>query len=319
MNPANPEKHIQSTRVLVTGGNGFFGRHVVGLLRDKGYDVVAPRKSDFDLLNPDSCWKMFMNLRPEVVVHMAAICGGIGANAKEPGRFFYENMLMGVNILHASYQHGVEKFLGVGTICAYPKMTSVPFKEEDLWNGYPEETNAPYGIAKKALMVMADAYSRQYKMNAVTLLPVNLYGPGDSLDLERNHVIPALIKKFVDAKQNNDPSVTVWGTGEVSREFLYVEDAAEGLVLALENYNNPEPVNLGAGFEITIKKLVELIKSETGYEGEVIWDTSRPDGQPRRCLDVTKAKQLFGFQARTSFGAGIHQTIAWYKRVKGIL
>lgn len=309
---------LHGKKVLVTGGNGFFGRHVVAFLRDKGHDAVAPRRGDYNLLLSESCQRMLADTEAQVVVHMAATCGGIGANRKEPGRFFYENMLMGLNVLEAAHAADVEKFLNVGTICAYPKMTPVPFKEDDLWNGYPEETNAPYGIAKKALMVMAQAYAQQYGMNNVTLLPVNLYGPGDSLDLENNHVVPALIRKFVDAKTEGAAFVPVWGSGSVSREFLYVEDAAEGLVLALEGYDDPAPVNLGAGFEITIKDLAETIREMVGYQGKIDWDLTKPDGQPRRCLDVTRAKTLFGFTARTGFKEGLRRTIDWYKRVKAI-
>lgn len=275
--------------------------------------VSVPRSSEYDLVDKEACERLFRSTRPRLVIHMAAKCGGIGANRAAPGDFFYENMAMGMNVVECCRAYDVEKLVLVSTICAYPKHTPVPFKEDQLWNGYPEETNAPYAIAKKALVVMAQAYRQQYDLNTITLLPVNLYGPGDDLDLEKNHVIPALIKKFVDARRARSPYVEVWGSGQASREFLYVEDAALGLVLASERYEEPDPINLGAGFEITIRDLVSKLKELTHYEGDVVWDRTKPDGQPRRCLDVTKAEQCFGFRATTSFDEGLRRTVEWYE------
>lgn len=298
--------------VIVTGGAGFFGKHVVKLLKEKGAEVGVPRSEDFDLTKMWECERLFDLAKPNVVIHMAAKCGGIGANRERPGEFFYDNMAMGINVIECCRKYNVEKLTLLSTVCSYPRITPVPFKEEDLWAGFPEETNAPYGIAKKSCMVMGQAYRQQYGMNIITLIPVNLMGPGDSLDLEKNHVIPALIKKFVTAKDNGDASVEVWGSGKPSREFLYVEDAAKAVVLATERYDGEGPVNLGSGQEITIKELVKTIKELVGYKGKVRWNTDKPDGQPRRCLDTTKAEQLFGFKAETSLKDGLKKTIDWY-------
>jgi GDP-L-fucose synthase len=301
-------------RISVTGGGGFLGRRVVAALRERGCENVhVVRRRDFDLVKGDDVERLYREARPEVVIHLAAVVGGIGANRENPGRYFYENLMMGAQLIEGARLHGVEKFVQVGTICAYPKFASVPFKEEDLWDGYPEETNAPYGVAKKALLVQCQAYRDQYGTNAIYLLPVNLYGPGDNFDPNTSHVIPALIKKFVDAERRGAPSVEVWGTGAATREFLYVDDAAEGIVLAAEHYDGRDPVNLGAGREISIRELAELVARETGFRGELVWDTTKPDGQPRRCLDTTKAEQLFGFRARTDFLDGLRQTIEWYR------
>ncbi|MBI3649639.1 MAG: GDP-L-fucose synthase [Acidobacteria bacterium] len=303
-------------RICVTGGGGFLGSCVVSRLRERGYrKVLVARKRDYDLVYREDVERLYRHLNPEIVIHLAAVVGGIGANRESPGRFFYENIMMGVQLLEAARLHGVEKFVQIGTICAYPKFTPVPFKEEDLWNGYPEEVNAPYGVAKKALFVQAQAYREQYGLNAISLLPVNLYGPGDNFDPRSSHVIPALIKKCVEAVEGGDPFIEVWGTGQATREFLYVEDAAEGIILAMEQYNGGEPVNLGAGYEININDLVHLIARETGFTGEIRWDRTKPDGQPRRMLDVARAKALFGFQAKTNFREGLRQTIHWYRAI----
>ncbi|MCW3998727.1 MAG: GDP-L-fucose synthase [Candidatus Bathyarchaeota archaeon] len=301
-------------KILVTGAAGFLGSHVVdNLVRKRGVDkcqISSTRSSDSDLRVFDNCVKAVEGT--DVVIHLAARVGGIGFNQNFPGTLFYDNIIMGTQLIEASRIARVEKFVQVGTVCAYPKYTPVPFKEDDIWNGYPEETNAPYGIAKKALLVMAQAYRRQYGMNIIYLLPVNLYGPKDNFNPDSSHVIPALIKKFVDAKVNDEKKVIVWGTGNASREFLYVEDAAEGIISAAEKYDKPEPVNIGAGREITIKSLVDLVVELTGFKGQVIWDASKPDGQPRRCLDVTRAKSEFGFEAKTDFVEGLKKTIEWY-------
>jgi GDP-L-fucose synthase len=308
------ENSLQGKRIAVTGGGGFLGRVVVERLRERGCsDVYVVRKRDYDLVNGNDVARLYAEARPEVVIHLAAVVGGIGANRENPGRYFYENIMMGVQLIEGARLNGVEKFIQVGTICAYPKFTPVPFKEDDLWNGYPEETNAPYGVAKKALLVQCQAYRDQYGFNGIYLLPVNLYGPGDNFDPNTSHVIPALIKKFVDAEQRGEPEVEVWGTGAATREFLYVDDAAEGIVLATEKYNGAEPVNLGSGMEISIKELAELIAKETGYTGRLVWDRSKPDGQPRRALDVTRAEELFGFRARVDFVEGLRRTISWYR------
>jgi GDP-L-fucose synthase len=305
---------LSRKRVCVTGGGGFLGRSVVAALRARGCeDVYVVRKSEYDLVRGEDVARLYRDARPEVVIHLAAVVGGIGANRENPGRYFYENLMMGVQLIEGARLNGVEKFVQVGTICAYPKFTSVPFKEAALWDGYPEETNAPYGVAKKALLVQCQAYRDQYGMNAIYLLPVNLYGPGDNFDPNTSHVIPALIKKFVDAKDSSAREVEVWGTGEATREFLYVDDAAEGLVLAAEAYDGREPVNLGSGLEISIRELAELIARETEFRGEIVWDTSKPDGQPRRALDVTRAERLFGFRARVDFIEGLRKTIEWYR------
>jgi GDP-L-fucose synthase len=301
-------------KVLLTGGSGFLGSHIVenlvnkrGVLRSQ---ISIPSSKDYDLRVWSNCEKVVKNV--DIVIHLAARVGGIGFNQKYPGTLFYDNILMGVQIIEAARLQGVQKFVEVGTVCAYPKFTPIPFKEDDLWNGYPEETNAPYGIAKKALLVMAQAYRQQYGMNIIYLLPVNLYGPGDNFDLESSHVIPAFIRKFTEAIRNGQKEVNVWGTGNASREFLYVEDAAEGIISATEKYDKPAPVNLGAGKEITIKELVTLVGKISGFQGQIIWDVSKPDGQPRRCLDVSRAKKEFGFEAKTDLAVGLQSTIEWY-------
>jgi GDP-L-fucose synthase len=304
---------VTSKRLLVTGGNGFLGKHVVDQLHKKGYqEIFVPRSKDYNLVEMESVKKLYRDSNPEVVIHLAARVGGIGANMRNPGSFFYDNLMMGVQMIEQGRQHNIEKFVAVGTICAYPKFAAIPFKEEDLWNGYPEETNAPYGLAKKMLLVQSQAYRQQYGFNSIYLLPVNLYGPDDNFDPDFSHVIPALIKKVFDAKEKGEDHITVWGTGKATREFLYVKDAAEGIVLASEKYNNPYPVNLGAGFEISIKELVELICQLMEFKGKVEWDASKPDGQPRRCLDTSRARSEFGFVARTALIEGLKDTIDWY-------
>jgi GDP-L-fucose synthase len=302
-------------RVLVTGGNGFLGRHLVARLRRDGFDPRIVRKQDCDLTVADNVERVFADARPELVFHLAAEVGGIGANRASPGRFWYANLLMGTHVLEQSRRAGVEKLVLVGTICAYPKFAPVPFREEDLWGGYPEETNAPYGIAKKALLVGAQAYREQYGLNSIYLLPVNLYGPGDSIDLESSHVIPALIRKMIDAREAGAAAVELWGDGSPTREFLYVDDCADALALAAARYDGPEPVNLGTGAEISIRELAGLIASLTGFEGDVVWDTSKPNGQPRRRLDTSRATELFGFRASTPLREGLERTIASYRSV----
>jgi len=301
-------------KILVTGGAGFFGSRVVEELLQRGVkreDLTIPRSRDIDLRNWENCVRVTRDA--DVIIHLAAKVGGIGYNQAYPARLFYDNAIMGIQLIEAARQAHVEKFIVAGTICAYPKFTPVPFKEENLWNGYPEETNAPYGLAKKMLLVQAQAYRQEYGFNAIYLLPVNLYGPGDNFNPASSHVIPALIKKFVDAREHDEPSVEVWGTGAASREFLYVDDAARGLVLAAERYNKPDPVNLGSGMEITIKDLVSLIQELTGYSGKIDWDGSKPDGQPKRCLDVSRAREEFGFEAKMPFREGLKKTITWYE------
>lgn len=291
------------------------GSYVVEKLRARGCrDIFVPRSSDYDLRKKGHVVRMYEDAKPNIFIHLAAVVGGIGANQKYPGKFFYDNGIMGIQLIEQARQVGIEKFVCVGTICAYPKYTPVPFKEDDLWNGYPEETNAPYGLAKKMLLVQLQAYRKQYGFNGIYLLPVNLYGPGDNFDPEYSHVIPALIKKFVDAKHKGEKKIVAWGTGEVSREFLYVEDAAEGIILATEHYNKLDPVNLGAGQEIKVKDLVYLIKELTGFEAEVQWDTTKPNGQPRRRLDTSRAEGEFGFKAKVDFREGLQRTIEWYER-----
>lgn len=301
-------------RILITGGSGFLGQHVRLALERRGCTTIfTPRKADYDLTREPAVVNMYRDLRPELVIHLAAVVGGIGANRAEPGRFFYENVMMGVMVMEHARLAGVEKFVGVGTICAYPKLAPVPFLERDLWNGYPEETNAPYGIAKKMLLVQGQAYRQQYGFNAIHLLPVNLYGPHDNFDPSSSHVIPALIMKCVDAVEQGAREVVCWGTGKATREFLFVEDAAEAIALATEHYEGPEPVNIGAGFEISIADLAELIAELTSFRGRLTFDRTKPDGQPRRCLDVTRAYRAFGFQSTTEFREGLLRTIEWYK------
>jgi GDP-L-fucose synthase len=305
-------------RILVTGGAGFLGSFIVDKLANDekvaSENLLIPRSKDSDLRKWENCTKVVKNI--DLVIHLAARVGGIGFNKKFPATLFYENAIIGIQLMEAARLEGVQKFVALGTVCAYPKYTSVPFREEDLWNGYPEETNAPYGLAKKMLLVQAQSYREQYGFNAIYLLPVNLYGPRDNFDPEQSHVIPALIKKMVDAKLEGKTEVVIWGTGKASREFLYVEDAAEGILLATKNYNKSEPVNLGSGKEIKIKELVTLIAKLTDYTGRILWDTSKPDGQPRRCLDTSRAKREFGFQARTDFVEGLRKTIAWYTQTR---
>ncbi len=311
---------LATKRITVTGGAGFLGTQVVKKLGESGcQNIFVPRSKDYNLVDNEAVKRLYQKSRPDIVIHLAAVVGGIGANRENPGKFFYDNLMMGIQMMEQGRLFGLKKFVAVGTVCAYPKFTSVPFKEEDLWNGYPEETNAPYGLAKKMLLVQAQAYRQQYDFNSIYLLPVNLYGPGDNFDPESSHVIPALIKKVYDAKERGDRHIVVWGTGKVTREFLYVEDATEGIVLATEKYNKPEPVNLGAGFEISIKSLVELICELTGFDGEIEWDTSKPDGQLRRCLDTSRAKKEFGFEAKTGFREGLKRTIEWYAINRGVL
>jgi GDP-L-fucose synthase len=302
------------SRIVVTGGAGFLGQVVQRTLRAHGYgEIFIPKIEEFDLRNEADIRRMYTEMRPDVVIHLAAVVGGIGANRDNPGRFFYENAIMGIQLIELGRQVGLKKIVVIGTICAYPKFAPVPFHEDDLWIGYPEETNAPYGVAKKALLVQLQAYREQYGMNGIFLLPVNLYGPGDNFDPASSHVIPALIKKCVDAKRSGAKDIVVWGDGSVTREFIYVDDAAEGIVLAMEKYNDPEPVNIGAGFEMPIRDLVQLIARLTGYEGKVVWDATKPNGQPRRMLDVSRAKERFGFQAKVGFEEGLKKTIAWYE------
>ena len=310
---------LADERIVITGGAGFLGKFLQQELLKRSVrpeNMLIPLIENYDLTKEADVIRMYDDMRPTVVIHLAAEVGGIGANLENPGRFFYANMAMGLHLIEHARKRNLKKFVQIGTICAYPKFTPVPFKEENLWNGYPEETNAPYGIAKKALLVMLQAYRQQYGLNGIYLLPVNLYGPGDNFDLKSSHVIPALIRKFCHAVDTDADSVTVWGTGSVSREFLYVEDAARGIAMAAERYDGSEPVNLGAGFEITIKNLAEKIKQLTGFKGELVWDTSKPDGQPRRCLDTTRAKQLFGFEAQMSFEEGLKRTIDWWRQHK---
>jgi GDP-L-fucose synthase len=326
--------NLRNKRITVTGGAGFLGPYVVSQLKEHGCrNIFIPRSKDYDLVNMEAVKRLYSDAKPDIVIHLAAKVGGIGANRQNPGQFFYDNLMMGVQMMEIGRQEGIEKFVALGTICAYPKFTPVPFKEENLWNGYPEETNAPYGLAKKMLLVQSQAYRRQYGFNSIFLMPVNLYGPGDNFDPKSSHVIPALIKKCFDAMnyepraksqepraksqepraKSQEPIITVWGTGKATREFLYVEDAAEAIILATERYDKPEPVNIGAGFEISIKDLVKLIAKLAGFKGKIIWDKTKPDGQPRRCLYTRKSEKEFGFKAKTQFEEGLKKTIGWYK------
>ncbi len=313
--------YFKDKHVVVTGGAGFLGQFVTEGLRQRGCrQIEIPLVEQYDLVKAEDIVRMYETMRPDVVIHLAAVVGGIGANRDRPAEFFYQNLMMGVQLIEQARLHGVEKFVAIGTVCAYPKFTEVPFKEDDLWTGYPEETNAPYGLAKKMLLVQSQAYRQQYGFNSIFLLPVNLYGPGDNFDPATSHVIPALIKKCVDALEAGRDHIVCWGTGEVSREFIYAADAAEGILLATERYNGVEPVNIGAGSEIKVKDLALKIAELTGFAGEIRWDASKPDGQPRRCLDVSKAKAHFGFEAGTPLEAGLRETIDWYRathRAKG--
>lgn len=306
---------FKNKHICVTGGAGFLGSYVIEKLRQRGCEnILVPNIEEYDLTKIEDINRMYDKMRPDIVIHLAAVVGGIGANREHPGKFFYENLIMGVQLIEQGRQRGIEKFVAIGTVCAYPKFTPVPFKEDDIWNGYPEETNAPYGLAKKMLLVQSQAYRAEYGFNSIFLLPVNLYGPRDNFNPESSHVIPALIKKCVDAINSDKDYIQCWGTGKASREFIYAEDAAEGILLATEHYNGSEAVNIGFGFEITIKDLVEKIALLTGFEGEIRWDATKPDGQPRRCLDTSRAKKLFGFTAKTSFDEGLKATIEWYRQ-----
>ena len=324
-------------RILVTGGAGFLGSFVVEKLKEKGCkNISVPRSKDYDLVDNDACKRVYQETKPDIVIHLAAKVGGIGANRNSPGKFFYDNAMMGIQMMEQGRVFGIEKFVAIGTVCAYPKFTPVPFKEVNLWDGYPEETNAPYGIAKKMLLVQALAYKQQYDFNAIYLLPVNLYGPRENFDLETSHVIPAIIRKCLESHDSRNEikskinsaqraisesqsCIKIWGTGNPTREFLYVEDAAEGIILATEKYNKTDPVNLGSGSEISIKELVKLIVKLTNFKGNIVWDTSKPDGQPRRRLDTTKAEKEFGFKAKTSLEEGLMQTIEWYMKNKAMV
>jgi GDP-L-fucose synthase len=307
------ERNFTQKRIVVTGGRGFLGRHLLFRLAELGCRHLAVADlPEYHLARRPDILRMYRDTQPDIVIHLAARVGGIGFNQAAPATLFYENLMMGTQLLHEGWRQGVEKFVAIGTICAYPKFAPVPFREEDLWNGYPEETNAPYGLAKKMMLVQAQAYRQQYGFNAVFLLPVNLYGPGDNFDPRSSHVIPALIKKCVEARLREEEEIVVWGTGEATREFLYVEDAAEAIVLAAEKYDKGDPVNIGAGFEISIRDLVELVSELTGFSGRIAWDTSRPDGQPRRMLDTRRAFDEFGFRAKTDFREGLRKTIDWY-------
>ncbi len=305
-----------SKKVLVTGGSGFLGSNITRKLSGTGAEVLTPTHQEFDLVDGDAVRALYAKYPADIVIHLAAKVGGIGANHEHPGSFFYDNLMMGVQLMHEAYKSKIPKFVGLGTVCAYPKYTPVPFKEDDLWNGYPEETNAPYGLAKKMMLVQSQGYREEYGFNSIFLLPVNLYGPGDNFDPASSHVIPALIKKCVDAVDNNDDEIVVWGDGSASREFLFVEDAAEGILLAAEKYNKSDPVNIGSSFEITIKDLVTIIAKHTGFKDKITWDKTKPNGQPRRKLDVSRAKKEFGFESSTTFEDGLRATIDWYRANK---
>jgi GDP-L-fucose synthase len=303
-----------SDRIIVTGGAGFLGSFVVEQLKAKGYhDIIVPRRRDFDLTQQEDAYRIYTEFKPGAILHLAAEVGGIGANRDNPGRFMFANLAMGMHLIEGARKFGLKKFVQVGTICAYPKFTPVPFREDELWNGYPEETNAPYGVAKKALLVMLQAYRQQYGLDGIYLLPVNLFGPRDNFDLHSSHVIPALIRKFIEARDSGASEVSAWGTGKASREFLYVEDCAAGIIRAMEVYESSEPVNLGNGREITIKDLTHLVADTTGFKGKVVWDPTKPDGQPRRCLDVSRAKEVFGWTAKTSLEDGMRKTVDWFE------
>ena len=313
-NPVSNHPFWADRRVTVTGGSGFLGSFVVEQLKARGaQDIFVPRSTDYDLTTTDGVNHMLDDAQPDVLIHLAALAGGIGANRERPAEFFYKNLMMGVPLMHAAWEKGISKFVAVGSICSYPKFTPLPFKEENLWDGYPEETNAPYGLAKKMLLVQAQAYRDQYDYNAIYLMPVNLYGPRDNFDLQTSHVIPALIRKCIEAKARGDRQIVAWGDGSPTREFLYAPDAAEGIITAAEKYNGSEPVNLGSGQEISIKNLLELIARLTGFEGEIVWDTTKPNGQPRRALDTQRAADYFGWRASTPFEQGLKETIAWYR------
>lgn len=309
---------MKNKRITITGGKGFLGHHLIRKLQEKGYQNLSIADlPEYNLVRLDDVHRLYEDLKPNIVLHLAAKVGGIGFNQENPGALFHDNIMMGIQLLHEGYLRKIDKFVALGTICAYPKFTPVPFKEEDIWNGYPEETNAPYGLAKKMMLVQSQAYRQQYDFNSIFLLPVNLYGPGDNFDPKSSHVIPALIKKCIDAIINREDEIVVWGTGKATREFFYVEDATEAIILATEKYNKSDPVNIGAGFEISIRNLVDLIVELTGYKGEVTWDETKPDGQPRRMLDTTKAYQEFGFKAKTDLREGLKKTIDWYRKLKG--
>ena len=315
-------EYLKGKRIVMTGGAGFLGQHLQQRFIAQGVgqeQMLIPMIEEYDLTKEDDVVRMYNEMLPDIVIHLAAEVGGIGANRENPGRYFYANMAMGLHLVEQGRLKGIEKFVQIGTVCAYPKFTPVPFKEDDIWNGYPEETNAPYGIAKKAMLVMLQGYRAQYGMNGIYLLPVNLYGPGDNFNPASSHVIPALIKKIVDAMDEGRDFIECWGTGSASREFIYAPDAAEGIVLATEHYNGDEPVNIGAGSEIIIKDLVEKIAELAGFDGDIRWDPTKPDGQPRRCLDTTRAKEYFGFEAQTDFDAGLKATIEWYQQNKAAL
>ncbi len=304
---------VESKQCLVTGGAGFLGREVCARLERRGARLVVPRRRDYDLRQPDVVRRLLAEYRPQIVIHLAAVVGGIGANVRCPGTYFYDNAAMAIHLLEESRVAGVDKFVGLGTICAYPKHTPVPFRETDLWNGYPEETNAPYGLAKKLMLVQAQAYREQYGFNAITVFPTNLYGPGDNFDLETGHVIPALIRKLITARRQQAPEVTVWSTGQATRDFLHVADAAEGIVLATEKYDGAEPINLGSGTEISIRELAELLCELCEYRGTLVFDPSKPEGQPRRCVDASRAKEMLGFQPQVPFRQGLRETIRWFE------
>jgi GDP-L-fucose synthase len=305
---------LKNKKVIVTGGDGFLGKFVVKKLEQESCgSIFVPKKADYDLRDIEAVVRMYKDAEADIVIHLAAVVGGIGANRENPGSFFYDNIIMGVQLMEQARLNDIDKFVAIGTVCSYPKFTEVPFKEEDLWNGYPEETNAPYGLAKKMLLVQSQAYRDQYGFDSIFLLPVNLYGPGDNFELKSSHVIPALIRKFYLAKIKGSSEVEVWGTGKATREFLYVGDCAEAIVLATENYYKPHPINIGAGFEISIEDLAGKIRDIIGFDGKISWDKSKPDGQPRRCLDTSKAFKEFGFRAKTSFDEGLRKTVDWYK------